>query len=157
MQTHLETAFADGRYKFWLTLPLIDELQKKTGVGLGGLFARLLRGRYVLEGGESFGMPTEAEWKIADLLETIRLALIGGAGGVANEQPVTVDMARANELVAAYCYPARPLKEAWDLATAILTAAIEGLGDTDEHPVKKKSERKRTQKARSTTSAPSAT
>lgn len=157
MQTALVTAFADGEYTFQLLLPEIGELQKKTGVGLGKLYARLLSGRYVDKEAGSFGYPPEAEWAVADLLETIRLALIGGGKGTVNGSMVTVDPPKALDLMATYCYPARPLNEAWTLATAILTAAVEGLEDSDEHPVKKKSVSARTRKGTSTIKKPSAT
>lgn len=118
--------FGDGDYLFALFVPQIGELQTKCGIGIGGLFARVLRGRYVLNDGRNVGMPTEGEYYLADLTETIRLALIGGNSGVVDGETVKVDPVRAKQLVEAYVFPARPLDEAWTLAAAILSALING-------------------------------
>lgn len=123
---HLVLEFGDGSYLFKLGLGEIAELQTKCGAGLGAIFARVLRGRYAVDNGATFGVPTEADWTLADLLDTVRLALIGGNSGTVDEQPVTVNPARAKQLVETYVFPARPLGEAWTLATAILTALIVG-------------------------------
>ena len=58
--TSLDLPFADGIYRFRLGLAQIAELQAKCGVGIGGLYARLLRGRYVVDS-ISLGLTTEAE------------------------------------------------------------------------------------------------
>lgn len=124
---YIDLEFGDGTYLFKLGLAQIGELQTKCGAGLGAIYARILRGRYPTgEGSETFGVPTEADWHVMDLLDTIRLALIGGGGGTVDGQPVKVDPTRARELVTAYVFPARPLQEAWTLAAAILTALIVG-------------------------------
>jgi hypothetical protein len=147
MRTDLELDWGDGRYIFRLTLEGIDELQRKTGKGLGENFADLLAGRYINPDATNpnapfatFGMPIEAKWTRAAVMETIRLALVGGGSGMVDGKKAEVDPLRATQLMSLYCYPARPLKEAWDLATAILTAVVEGVED-DEHPVKKNSEK----------------
>jgi Phage tail tube protein, GTA-gp10 len=133
---YIELAFGDGKYLFKLGLAQIGELQTKTGIGIGGLYARVLRGRYPIVEGEpaTLGMPEEADWYLDDLLQTIRLALIGGGGGTVDEQPVTVDPTRASQLLAAYVFPARPLNEAWNYAAAILTALIIGFDDGSREP-----------------------
>lgn len=157
MRTDIDLDFGDGRYLFRLTLSGIDELQRKTGAGLGELFARILAGRYLNPMSDSqdrtFGMPLEGKWKVADLIDTIRLALVGGGYGYVNEDKVEVDPIRAAQLINTYVFPARPLSEAWNLATAILTAVIEGV-ESDEHSVKKNSESVKTQPDDSTTAAP---
>lgn len=133
----VDIVFGDGTYTFRLPLVLVNELQRKTGKGIGKLFATVLKGRYVLPDGGGFGMPTEAEYAVGDLLETIRLGLLGGGRGTVNGEEVKVDPALAQSLMETYCYPARPLNEAWELATAILTVCCEGYTEPD---IKKKDE-----------------
>lgn len=148
MRTDIELEFADGRYMFRLNIAGISELQEKAGVGFGEVFARLLAGRYKDGEGGSFGMPTEGRWFIRDLTETIRLGLIGGGQGEVDGEPVEVTPIIANRLVTAYVL-GRPLKEAWNLAAAIVYATVEGVEDR-AHEVKKKSVRTRKTTAGST-------
>lgn len=59
----LRTFYGDADYDFDLLKPeLIQELERKTGTGIGALFRRVIAGQF----------------HIADIAETIRLALIGG-------------------------------------------------------------------------------
>lgn len=60
--TYVELDWADGRYKFQLHGAQIEELEKKTDAGFGALYRRVMSGN----------------WRHADIVETIRLALIGG-------------------------------------------------------------------------------
>jgi hypothetical protein len=85
--------FGDAEYAFRITPELIVELERKTGAGIGGLCRRLFAG----------------DFKHADIIETIRLALIGGGTSPVN----------ADALVAAYAV-ARPLSEIYPLAVSIL-------------------------------------
>jgi hypothetical protein len=141
MRTDLLLEFADGEYPFKLSVENLLELQDKCGTGIGALFARLLAGRYLDEvSGKSFGFPLDAQWSVNDLLETIRLALIGGG----------MEAIKAKSLVNRYCYPSQPLKKSWDLAVAILTAVVEGVENPEETDVKKKSVTRRTRKVAST-------
>jgi hypothetical protein len=87
--------FGDAKRTFKITPELITELERKTGCGIGGLCRRLFAG----------------EFGHADLIETIRLALIGGG-----EKPET-----AAALVATYAAD-RPLSETYPLAVSILEA-----------------------------------
>lgn len=137
---YITLPLGDGEYVFKLNLPQIAELQTKCGIGIGGLYARVLAGRYLLQNGENVGMPTEAEWRAEDLLDTIRLALIGGKGGTVDGSTVAVNAARAKELVELYCFPAQPLAQSWSLAAAILTALIEGYTPAAEADKKKAEE-----------------
>lgn len=130
MKTEIELPFADGVYAFRLGLAQIDELQRKCDAGIGAIYARLLKGRYInpVDGG-TFGAANEATYRMADVHETIRQALIGGARGTVNEQPVQVTAHRATELVTAYVAPAAPLAEGWTLASRIMSALIDGYED----------------------------
>jgi hypothetical protein len=96
--------FGDKERPFALTAELILELERITGAGIGGLCRRLFAG----------------EFKHVEIVETIRLALIGG--GEAPE--------RAAELVATYAKN-RPLAETYPLAVAILEALWFGKAKED--------------------------
>lgn len=87
--------FGDQDRTFRLTPELITELERKTGRGIGGLAKDLFAGNF----------------RHAEVLETIRLALIGGG-----ETPEA-----AASLVAAYAAN-RPLAETYPLAVSILEA-----------------------------------
>jgi len=88
--------FGDAERAFALTPELIGELERKTGAGIGGLCRRLFAG----------------DFRHAEIIETIRLALIGG--GTPPEE--------AAALVAAYA-ARRPLIEVYPLAVSILETA----------------------------------
>jgi hypothetical protein len=88
--------FGDADRDFRLTPELILELERKTGAGIGGLCRRLFVG----------------DFHHIEILETIRLALIGGG---ANPE-------EAAALTTAYA-ASRPLAETFPLAVAILETA----------------------------------
>ena len=85
--------FGDGERVFALTPELIIELERKVGVGIGTLCKRVFAGHFAH----------------VDLVETIRLASIGGG----------TSPAEAETLVAIYARP-RPIAETFPLAVAIL-------------------------------------
>ncbi len=101
--------FGDGEKTFTLTTELILELETKTGAAIGTLYGRLVAARFHL----------------ADILEIIRLGLIGGG----------TSPAEAQKLVDTYAKP-RPILEIFPLAFDILearwsgTIASEPVGDT---------------------------
>lgn len=132
MQTHIDLAFADGEYRFALGLAQIHELQTKCGVGIGGLYARVLQGRVTDD--VSVGHPQYGAYHIDDLVETVRQGLIGGGQGMVDGAEITVGALRANDLVTRYLMP-MPLVEQWNLAAAILYAKIEGYTPKDAAPV----------------------
>lgn len=123
-QTAVELEFADGDYLFDLKLPQLAELQELRGAGIFVIYGRVVKGRYLVDDGV-LGLPHDGEAYAEDMLETIRLALIGGGGGMVNGMEVKVDQRRARTLVERYCHNA-PLREVWNLAAAILTARVEG-------------------------------
>jgi hypothetical protein len=133
----IDLAFADGTYTFALPLPQINELEQKRGIGIGGLFARVLKGRYDIDG-QTIGLPQEAEFYAADLIETIRQGLLGGQKGEVDGAEVKVSPLMANRLITSYVV-SRPLVEVWELAAAILGACVIGFdppkkGEPDEEP-----------------------
>ncbi|MCV3766481.1 gene transfer agent family protein [Rhizobium sp. TRM95796] len=94
--------FGDGEYDFALSFEIIEELQRKTGVGIGELYQRI----------------TARLFYISDIVEVIRCGLIGG--GTA---PI-----RAQQLVDAYAKN-RPFAETLPLALDILDARWAGIPD----------------------------
>lgn len=91
--------FGDGTYAFTLTDTVIEELQHKTGVGIGALYLRL----------------STSKFRDADTVEVIRLGLIGG--GMAPQD--------AQRLVETYA-KGRPFAETLPLALDILDARWNG-------------------------------
>ena len=124
MQTGIDLEFGDGVYSFKLGLAQIKVLQDKCAIGIGGLYTRLLRGRYVTAE-TSFGITNEADFRIEDIVEVIRQGLIGGARGEVDGVAVEVTPMAANRLIDAYVLP-RPLKDGWNVAAACMMALIEG-------------------------------
>jgi hypothetical protein len=136
--------FADGEYVFRLPVGQIAELQQKCDAGVGEIFGRMCAGRYLNDKGEMLLNPALARFKYEDVAETIRLALIGGGGGMANGEAVEVGPVKALQLVRSYVHP-RPLLENWRIAYAILAAFM--VGYTDPDTTEKKSPRKKRTKA----------
>lgn len=97
--------FGDGEKTFALTMPMIAELERKAGVGIGALYQRLM----------------SAQFFIADLIEVIRLGLIG-----AGTSPTD-----AQRLVDTYATD-RPVMEIVPLALDIVEARWSGEAVTDE-------------------------
>lgn len=124
--TAVDLDFADGRYRFWLALPHVVELERKCGgksvfamydamgAGLG------MAGDAPIYMGGSTAMVT-------DIRETIRLGLIGGGSAMVDGSEIEVGPNRARDLVDTYTFPARPLTEGLHLAWSILHAAIVGI------------------------------
>lgn len=127
MDTAVDLKFADGEYRFWLPLPQVFELERKTGdTSILVLEERLRdaigvdeKGEYVFTGGGAA--------MTLDVRETIRLGLIGGNSGMVDGEEVEVGPQLAKQLVDNYAYPARPLEEGVVLAWRILHAAIHGV------------------------------
>lgn len=95
--------FGDADYEFRLKPELIEELERTTGAGIGLLSKRLLA----------------REFKQRDIIETVRLGLIGAG----------MTPQRASELVEAYV-PNTPLLEVWHIAVSVITARM--VGTTEE-------------------------
>lgn len=93
------TFFGDAQRDFRLTPDLITELERRSGRGVGGLCRDLFASNF----------------RHAEILETIRLALIGGG-----ESPEDADA-----LVKTYAAPA-PVMTVYPLAVAILEMTMFG-------------------------------
>lgn len=123
--SHLTLDFGDGEYDFRLPVGQVGELQEKCRCGIGALYARLMAGRYRDRDGNIVLNPLEAQFYQEDIAETIRLALIGGGGGVVDGKKVEVTPAVALQLVRRYVHD-RPLFETWRIASVVLSAHIVG-------------------------------
>lgn len=122
-RNEVELFFGDGTYLFRFGLKQFAEHDEKCGP-LGAVFARVLAGRGQVMGTD-VGFSTMAAYRYADLRETVRLGLIGGAQGEVDEKPVKVDAVRALKLVERYV-DGQPTEDTWKLAAAILTAVCQG-------------------------------
>ncbi|MHA7882576.1 gene transfer agent family protein [Nitratireductor rhodophyticola] len=91
--------FGDGEKTFALPAEQILELQRKTGMGIGAIYSRMMTGQF----------------DFTDIMETIRLGLIGG--GTSPQE--------AQALVDAYAKPT-PIIEAFQLAADILETRWNG-------------------------------
>ncbi|ESX86908.1 gene transfer agent family protein [Mesorhizobium sp. LSHC412B00] len=91
--------FGDGERTFALTPDLIIELERKTGAGIGSLCLRFPEGNF----------------RHAELVEIIRLSLIGG-GTTPKEAAALADTYAAK----------RPLTEPFPIAVAVLQAVWSG-------------------------------
>lgn len=125
-QCSIDLEFADGTYTFALPLPQIRELQDSTGIGVGGMFARVIKGVTPV-GNDHVLVPGAAEFHALDLVETVRLGLIGGGKGMVNGEEVKVTPVKARQLVDRYVTPpAAPLVQTWELAVSILGTCVMG-------------------------------
>ena len=134
MDTAVELDFADGRYRFWLALPHVVELERKCGgKSVFAIYDQL---------GAGLGLNDDApvylgggKAMITDIRETIRLGLIGGNSGMVDGSESEIGPQRARDLVDSYTYPNRPLIEGMHIAWAILHAAITGITLKKKAPV----------------------
>jgi hypothetical protein len=124
--------FGDGSYTFALPLPQIAELQRKTGAGIGALFARVIKGAYQVRGEVQLD-PGSAQFYALDVIETIRHGLIGGGKGMVNGEETKVDPQLANRLVDTYVL-GYPLADSWSKAASILGACIVGYDPPKKDP-----------------------
>lgn len=97
-KTEITAFFGDQEYQFRLTLDLVVELERQAGAGIGTLSKRVFAGQFA----------------IRDLIEIIRLGLIGGG----------LDPKRAKELTDTYCN--RPVMEYAPIAIDVLCALMFG-------------------------------
>lgn len=128
MQTWVDLKFADGEYTFKLGLAQIAEIERRCDAGIGAVYARIARGRYGFD--KLDAMPDQAEFRLSELVEVVRQALIGGASGIVDGENVRVTPTRANELVERYVLAPTDhrvaLADAWALAFAVLHALVHG-------------------------------
>lgn len=135
LPTSIELDFADGRYWFALTWPLLLELERKCGAkdhdgiardkSVFSMHSQLGAGLIVAPDGEVM-FTGGSEGLARDIAHIIRLGLIGGNRATVMGEKNTVSPSEAHALVDAYVYPAAPLVESAAIAFAILNAVIHG-------------------------------
>ena len=126
METAVTAEFADGEYRFWLPLPQMTALERACGdVSILTLEERMRAA--IGQDGETFVFVGGGSAMVADIRETIRLALIGGDHGMVDGESVEVGPIRAKQLVDEYVCPARPMGEGLVLAWRILHALVFGV------------------------------
>jgi hypothetical protein len=133
MTTEVLIPFAGGEFRFHLTerqMFLLEVGKTEEGLPqrpmlLGAAYARLLRGRYELEG-RNVGLPTEAAFSVVEMNAIIRAALVGGGGGTINGQQISWDEYSVDSYLRRHVDP-MPLLERWDLCLVIMGARVEGL------------------------------
>lgn len=147
----IELNFADGEYTFALPLVQINELQRKCGIGIGGLYGRVTKGVQVIDS-KAVLIPGLAEFYALDLIETIRHALIGGGKGVVNGEAVVVAPTDANRLIETYVL-GQPMQTAWDIAATVLSVCLMGYDPPKKEPPasERANPKPRAKKAASTT------
>jgi hypothetical protein len=133
--------WGDGEYLFRLPVGQIGELQTKCGAGIGKIYSRLMAGRFVDRNGDIVLNPLQADFHYEDIVEVIRLSLIGGGSGEVAGKKVEVTPTMALALIRNYVHP-RPLLENWKVASAVLSAFLIGYTDPDA-PEKKSLKAKR--------------
>lgn len=126
MDTRVVLPFGDGEYAFWLPLPQLFELERKTGDTSILTLEERMRGA-IGQDGDDFEFIGGGSAMGADIRETLRLGLIGGNSGVVDGEEIEVGPVLAKQLVDQYVYPARPLSEGVVLAWRVLYAAIFGV------------------------------
>lgn len=141
--TATEIFFGDGKYRTWLPLPQVTELERKCGLtdregrlhpkSIFQLYDQIGDG-FVQDGSGNVVFIGGASVSARECNEVIRCALIGGNNGPVDEGSAEVGPQRAARLVELYGYPERPLAEVAALAWKVLHAAIVGID------VKKKEE-----------------
>lgn len=124
MANTIDLDFANGEYHFALPLVRINEMQVTCGDGIGAIYARVLKGVHQL-GDDILLNPSEAAWRVLDIIEPIRQGLIGGGRGIVDGVEIKVTDDVMKRLMANYVYN-RPLNDAWSLAISILGATIQG-------------------------------
>lgn len=145
MANNIDLDFADGSYNFALPLERIDELQRKTGSGIGAIFARVIKGANRI-GDDIVLAPGSAEFYALDLIETIRQGLIGGGRGTVDGAEIKVTAPIAQRLVTNYVLN-QPLSDAWSLAVSILGAVIVGYDPPGEDVPAEKPAKRTTKEA----------
>lgn len=139
--TAVELDFADGRYRFWLALPHVIELERKCGGrSVFAMYDAMGAGLGVADDAPVYMGGSTA--MVTEIRETIRLGLIGGNCGEVDGAETEVGPNRARDLVESYVFPARPLLEGLHVAWSILHAAIigidlkkeDGAGETPQGP-----------------------
>lgn len=126
-ETHIDLDFGDGRYRFWLPMARIVEVERLCGdKSLLTIHDEL---------GNAMGMDRETgvpmfagggQGRIRDIYEVIRCGAVGGNARLDGETEAKVSPLDAKRLVDTYV-DGRPIAETLPVAWSILEAAINGV------------------------------
>ena len=127
--------FADGVYRFWLPMPQViaaeREMARRDGEGaqiLHSLSPCSMTLAHTRPAGRWMTVLTGPSPRCSPMpMRSSVMPLTGGADGLVNGEAVVVNGAMARELVAVYCYPARPAIHDLGLVWEVLRAAIYGI------------------------------
>jgi hypothetical protein len=134
MNTDLTLDFAGGKFRFHLNDQQMHLLERGLSgqMGLpepplliGPAYARLLQGRFIRDG-EEIASPAHAEFSATQISQIIRAGLVGGGGGDVGDKHISWDEYDVDSYIRRYISP-MPLVERWDMALAIMGAAVEGI------------------------------
>ncbi len=134
MSTDITLPFARGAFQFHLNDQQMWNLERGLGgpqglrqppMFIGVAYARLLRGRFIRDG-EEIASPAHAEFSAIELSQIIRAGLLGGKGGEIDGEHISWDEYDVDSFMTTYVSP-MPLVERWELALAIMGAAVEGV------------------------------
>lgn len=144
MQTHRELPFGDGVYTFRLGMTQILAIEEKCGAAIGKVYARTLAGVRDNDG-VIFGYGPDAEFRLVEVIEICRQALIGGGAGFVDGQDKKVSPHLANHLIDTYLKPdaGNPLHTAWILAARLCQDLLYGYEPAAQEAQKKTTPRKR--------------
>lgn len=134
--TAIELAFGPGRFRFWLSLPLVARIERNCGTPRNGEFPAQPKSIFTiydqLSGG--LGLRDNAPAYIGggaaiinDVRQVLLAGLEGGNSGMVAGEEIEVGPIKADELLDDYLFPARPLIEGVHVAWAILDRAINGI------------------------------
>lgn len=124
MDTAIELAFGDGKYRFWLGMQQITAIEAgdksvlKMHDEMGSALGVIPDGDPVFIGGG------DARYK--DIVSVIRHGLIGGAKGEVDGATVDMSALDATRIVDTFVH-GRPIAETLPVAWAVLNAAIMGV------------------------------
>jgi hypothetical protein len=149
LNPEVELEFGDGTYVFALRLPQLTELEEKCGFrdaqgnwrkrGTLALYWEFRASVEVVGG--TIGLLPSGQASAPDAREVIRLALIGGGGGVVNEGPVTMTPILARQLCERYV-DGRPMGEWFANSFLALHGAVEGFTPKKAEPASRPATRK---------------
>ncbi len=123
METAVTLAFGDGEYLFWLPLPQVLEIERKTGKSILQI-EESIRTAIGQDADGNFSFVGGGSAMAIDILEVLRCGLIGGNSGMVDSEECEVGPLAAKRLIDTYAYPARPLGEGAVLAWRVLHTAI---------------------------------
>lgn len=118
--TELELALLELGYGH----PISDRGTKAPPIRVSDAYARLLRGRYEVDG-EDVGVPGAAGFSVIEMNAVTRMALLGGGGGMLDGKAVSWEDRDVDAFMAKHVYPL-PMIDRWNLAVAALGVRMQG-------------------------------